>query len=413
MSTAIPFGTYRDQDLQLHAGVAPDEVSFISGETAWQEIYGFRTAKAKSPHFLKDPVWFQIGEQSLSSIGSALPEDHSRMRRSMSHAFSDRAIRQQQPIILNYVESLVAGLRDQLASDAGVVDIERWCSWTNFDLTGHLTFGKPFDCLSKRSDNSFNLVISSLDSAATHLVAGQYFTITKRFPSWVFPRRMLKLMESRFELLDGIQKLVHERLDREPVLPGFMTEIAKDPTTYLLLRYPDTMKKLQKELRDAFATDDDMTLDALVSLPYLNAVIKEGLRFHPPIPTGLPRVAPVGGATISGHFIPEGTAVYMSQYPANHSSRNFVNPDSFVPERWLNEPAFANDKRDVWKPFSHGPRKLRGLAYAQMRFTLDKVVHAFDLDFVDSEDDRLDQKSFMVWEKKPLMVQLGAAKQGQ
>lgn len=38
--------------------VAPNEVSFISGETAWPDIYGFRTGKyKKTGHYLKDRKW--------------------------------------------------------------------------------------------------------------------------------------------------------------------------------------------------------------------------------------------------------------------------------------------------------------------------------------------------------------------
>ncbi|EXJ53491.1 uncharacterized protein A1O5_13267 [Cladophialophora psammophila CBS 110553] len=423
--------------------VAPDEVSFISGETAWQQIYGFHAGKQKSLQFLKDPVWFGYSEESKLSIGSALPEDHTRMRRSMSHAFSDRAIRQQLPLILEYIGSLIDGLREQARSESNIVDLERWYSWTNFDLTGHLTFGESFGCLSKRADNNFNRIVSKLDSAATHLVASNYFTITKWFPSWIFPQSMIELMNLRHEVLKHMQDLVRRRLDREVTQPDFMTEIAKDrgenglsfpememnslflmvagaetpstalaATTYLLLKNPDKLEKLRSEVRDTFGNTSVNDLDKLVGLPYLNAVINEGLRFFPPIPTGLPRVVPPGGATISGRYIPQGTAVYMSQYPANHSSRNFTNPNAFVPERWLGGHAYANDKREVVKPFAYGPRNCVGmnLALAQMRLILAKMTLAFDLELVHPERDWLDQKSFTVWEKNPLTVRVSEAK---
>jgi hypothetical protein len=41
--------------------VAPNEVSFISGETAWQDIYGFRTGKHKhTGPYLKDRSWLYV-----------------------------------------------------------------------------------------------------------------------------------------------------------------------------------------------------------------------------------------------------------------------------------------------------------------------------------------------------------------
>lgn len=53
--------------------------------------------------------------------------------------------------------------------------------------------------------------------------------------------------------------------------------------------------------------------------------------------------------------------MYVSQYAAYHSPQNFVEPDSFIPERWLgNDPRFENDKKSVLMPFSNGPRNCLG-----------------------------------------------------
>jgi len=54
------------------------------------------------------------------------------------------------------------------------------------------------------------------------------------------------------------------------------------------------------------------------------------------------------------------TAVYMSQHAAYHSTRNFAEPDSFIPERWLGDERFADDERAGFQPFSFGPRNCLG-----------------------------------------------------
>lgn len=55
------------------------------------------------------------------------------------------------------------------------------------------------------------------------------------------------------------------------------------------------------------------------------------------------------------------TSVYVSQYATYHSERNFAEPESFIPERWIgNEARFANDKKSVLMPFSNGPRNCLG-----------------------------------------------------
>jgi cytochrome P450 len=74
--------------------------------------------------------------------------------------------------------------------------------------------------------------------------------------------------------------------------------------TYLLLTYPESMKKLVDEIRSAFKSSEDISMEAMASLPYLNACIKEGLRRYPPVPVGLPHKTPQDGSTICGHYVP-------------------------------------------------------------------------------------------------------------
>lgn len=44
----------------------------------------------------------------------------------------------------------------------------------------------------------------------------------------------------------------------------------------------------------------------------------------------------------------------------NHSSKYFKNPESFRPERWLNDPEYDSDQQDVFHPFQFGPRSCPG-----------------------------------------------------
>lgn len=91
--------------------VAPNELSFTTGETAWQEIYGFRGGKKEE--FQKDLFWYSRPVNGVRSIISANRQDHSRMRRVFSHAFSDKALRDQEPLIQRYVELLIRRLREK------------------------------------------------------------------------------------------------------------------------------------------------------------------------------------------------------------------------------------------------------------------------------------------------------------
>jgi cytochrome P450 len=134
-------------------------------------------------------------------------------------------------------------------------------------------------------------------------------------------------------------------------------------TTFLLLSNREAYTKVCHEIRSSFASADEITVERANKLEYMVACMQEGLRRYPPVPTGFPRVVPGAGDTISGHFIPGGTAVYVSQHAANHSARNFTDADSYVPERWLGDEKYKDDKREVVNPFSFGPRNCLGKKY--------------------------------------------------
>jgi cytochrome P450 len=78
--------------------------------------------------------------------------------------------------------------------------------------------------------------------------------------------------------------------------------------TYLLLKNPDQMKRLVGELRSSFESFEDMTMTKLSQLEYLGACIEEGLRLYPPVPVGIPRTVPTGGAVVCGQWVPGGVS---------------------------------------------------------------------------------------------------------
>lgn len=68
---------------------------------------------------------------------------------------------------------------------------------------------------------------------------------------------------------------------------------------------------LQQEVDEYFNTTEKVDSVALGKLPYLNAVINETLRMHPPVPSGVQRFTPPEGLTIDQTFIPGNTIVQI------------------------------------------------------------------------------------------------------
>lgn len=76
--------------------------------------------------------------------------------------------------------------------------------------------------------------------------------------------------------------------------------------TYYLLKYPEVLRKLQKEIRSTFSNYNEINAQSTASLRYLHAVCLEALRIYAPLPFALPRVVPEGGDTVDGHYLPAG-----------------------------------------------------------------------------------------------------------
>lgn len=73
-----------------------------------------------------------------------------------------------------------------------------------------------------------------------------------------------------------------------------------------LARFPEFRKRAAEEVAKFFPSRDDMTAIALRDLPFLNAFLRESMRYHVASISLNERVAPDGGAVILGHFIPAG-----------------------------------------------------------------------------------------------------------
>jgi cytochrome P450 len=121
--------------------IAPNELSFTDVR-AWKDIYGNRPGHAP---FERNQTSFQKEHpDDPSSIMGPEEDDHSRFRKILTNAFSEKSLKAQSPIIQHYVDQLV----EQLKARAGTTfDMVEWLNFCTFDVSGDLSFGESFDCL--------------------------------------------------------------------------------------------------------------------------------------------------------------------------------------------------------------------------------------------------------------------------
>lgn len=113
--------------------------------------------------------------------------------------------------------------------------------------------------------------------------------------------------------------------------------------------------RFQDELRQELH-ENPKVVEAFDKLPFLDAIVQEGLRCFPAIPMSLPRVVPQGGRVINGAFIPENTIVSCQAYSVQrYNSDVFPDPDRFNPHRWT-KPEGDTERRRHMFAFSHGGR---------------------------------------------------------
>ncbi|KAL8670824.1 MAG: hypothetical protein Q9168_004660 [Polycauliona sp. 1 TL-2023] len=153
--------------------------------------------------------------------------------------------------------------------------------------------------------------------------------------------------------------------------------------TYHLYSNPSILLRLRKELDQAQLTNTAAleSLYHLEKLPFLTAVITEGLRLTYGTVTRLQRIAPDRVVHYGDWAIPPGTPIGMSNGLLFHDERFFPDSNSFVPERWL-DPENKRRMETVFAPFGRGPRTCLGinLVWAKLYLTVPAVFSNFDME---------------------------------
>ena len=159
-------------------------------------------------------------------------------------------------------------------------------------------------------------------------------------------------------------------------------------TTYHILANPPVLNTLMKELEEAIPDPaTPCSLQNLEQLPYLSAVINEGLRVSYGSIHRLQRVHPDTALTFRDWTIPPGTPVGMDSLHMHSDPAIFSSPRNFDPARFLG-PEKESRQKHLFN-FGRGTRQCIGmnLALAEIHMTLATVfrrlggrIRLFDTD---------------------------------
>ncbi|KAL9040569.1 MAG: hypothetical protein Q9214_004436 [Letrouitia sp. 1 TL-2023] len=413
--------------------VSPNELSFAS-VSSWKAIYGH--AIAGKPTAVKSKFYEMYGAGFNSwCIGSERdPKVHGRMKKLLSHAFSTKALIEQEDIIQKSIDAFIEKIGPESQSPKGLNKTPKLIQIK----------GKPHFWPELILEHLFFItVVDNLRRYPLFVTVGKWllpkFTVATRNKHSGYARnqvstRLAHPSERKDFLSNIIDKVEAGEVSHEELTAHTSTLVSRTPqisrliknsiltsfrcpsiaggetvstflpaVTYYLLTYPETYRKLREEIRSTYTSLDQIDASSAQRLPYLQAVIQEGLRIYPPGSQGFPRISP--GMMVDDHFVPEGSEMYTSAWTTTHNPEYFHEPFSFKPERWIDPD--CKDVKEASNPFSLGPRGCLGRNFAELEMSLilAKLNFKYDLEMVNKGLDwERESHMHVMWWKPELRV---------
>ncbi|KAF2022566.1 cytochrome P450 [Setomelanomma holmii] len=287
--------------------LSPNRLSFIEPE-AWQDIHG-RKSSGRKVKLIKDPRMYLTGPsmQEPSLLTEPDDERHRKMRKIFAPGFSDRALKAQEDLIRAHVDKLVSVLSRE-AKTGRRIDIVRFYNCTTFDIIGELAFGESLGLLDNSQLNDWvKSILYSFERLAFYALLLEYRILG--YIAHFFLSKNLKKASAKNVAYTADR--VRKRMDRGTVTnkADFWTLVLSEHEsgsvsleqmksnaylfvaagsettatmlsglTYNLLMNPTKMKRVVDEIRSMITKEDDLTIENIQRLKYLDACFSESMR---------------------------------------------------------------------------------------------------------------------------------------
>ncbi|KAI1759674.1 cytochrome P450 [Hypoxylon sp. FL1150] len=397
-------------------------------------ILGVRSGYTKGPAY--DAGRVTDGDPHVASERD--PVKHKELRAKMGPAYSLDV----QPAIDRQVSKLIGLINSKYTSVQSTIpktglqppglgrfmDFSQKMRFYTFDLIGDFAFGEPFGFLHSDEDVRGLIQIGDL-SMRMVTAAGLVPWLVKMKSKWPFSHFLPKqgdkvgfgiLFDFARDLVDRrtaveatpmndmMQAFIRSGMTKDQLMQQVYihmiagTEASANWASMImlcLLTCPPAYMALQREIDAASACGDLSSPIATDSeartLPYLDSVLREALRLHPPS-TAPSKLSPQKGGqsttTLSGFTVPAGTQV-GANIPGILRSQEVFGPDAgcFCPERWLKVADGDEDRLNRMKStldlaFGAGKFQCLGkaIAWMQVRKLYVELLRNFDFSIVNT-----------------------------
>ena len=173
---------------------------------------------------------------------------------------------------------------------------------------------------------------------------------------------------------------------------GVLCEAGSDTTSGILdffvlacLIFPEAVHKAHQELDHVVGSDRLPSFDDLPNLPYINSFVKEVMRWRPLAPLGIPHSVTEDDEYM-GYHIPKGSTILPNYWVLSTDAEVFDNPDSFMPERWIENPNLP------FTAFGFGRRVCTGrhIAMNSLQITVARVLWAYNIGYAFEDGKKVD-----------------------
>ncbi|KAI5814629.1 cytochrome P450 [Pyronema omphalodes] len=339
----------------------------------------------------KSPFYAILGkDESVSVFQMRDAAQHRVRRRGWDKAFNGSSISLYRDRVHDCMTTIISQLKTRRT-----VDFNNWASYLAFDIIGQVGFSKSYKML--ETGEMHKAVTCQKEAVVYYAMAMSipwFAALVMNFPERWSPLKP-NLEWCANELNEKMKKLtsdkptdimsillrdehwetlsmpaIHDE-SRLVISAGSETVVtAMTGIIFQLAQSPRVYQKLCRILDEKFPRgDQDYVYSPNGLIPYVEDVINEVLRIHPPIITGIPRVTPPEGLTIGDLFIPGDTVVSVPIYCMHRDERFFQKPLEFIPERWSEQPELVIDKR-AFTPFGIGDYSCAGKSLAMMEMRM-------------------------------------------